>query len=148
EIAAVARAGEERAHVERVDRRVEQDLGHLALDDAACQPLGDRGLADARLADVKRVVLCPAAEDLDRPVDLGLASDQRVDLARLGLFVEVDAIGVERVVAALFFFSSRRRHTRWPRDWSSDVCSSDLTAYAGTATREMLSWVSRVAVPV
>src|SRR5439155_9264757 len=26
----------------------------------------------------------------------------------------------------LFFFSSRRRHTRWPRDWSSDVCSSDL----------------------
>src|SRR6266508_6194719 len=27
-----------------------------------------------------------------------------------------------------FFFSSRRRHTRWPRDWSSDVCSSDLWA--------------------
>src|SRR6266508_5354040 len=27
-----------------------------------------------------------------------------------------------------FFFSSRRRHTRWPRDWSSDVCSSDLAA--------------------
>src|SRR5437870_9783442 len=27
-----------------------------------------------------------------------------------------------------FFFSSRRRHTRWPRDWSSDVCSSDLDA--------------------
>src|SRR5690625_5622854 len=28
-----------------------------------------------------------------------------------------------------FFFSSRRRHTRWPRDWSSDVCSSDLPDY-------------------
>src|SRR5690625_5826424 len=26
----------------------------------------------------------------------------------------------------MFYFSSRRRHTRWPRDWSSDVCSSDL----------------------
>src|SRR5216684_5317699 len=26
-----------------------------------------------------------------------------------------------------FFFSSRRRHTRGSRDWSSDVCSSDLT---------------------
>src|SRR5690625_7467228 len=26
----------------------------------------------------------------------------------------------------MFCFSSRRRHTRWPRDWSSDVCSSDL----------------------
>src|SRR6266508_3248268 len=31
----------------------------------------------------------------------------------------------------LFFFSSRRRHTRWPRDWSSDVCSSDLTRIVG-----------------
>src|SRR5439155_6736413 len=29
-----------------------------------------------------------------------------------------------------FFFSSRRRHTRWPRDWSSDVCSSDLVHQA------------------
>src|SRR5690606_40483112 len=28
----------------------------------------------------------------------------------------------------LFFFSSRRRHTRFSRDWSSDVCSSDLAA--------------------
>src|SRR2546421_7973163 len=27
-----------------------------------------------------------------------------------------------------FFFSSRRRHTRSDRDWSSDVCSSDLSA--------------------
>src|SRR6266481_9113191 len=29
-----------------------------------------------------------------------------------------------------FFFSSRRRHTRWNCDWSSDVCSSDLIAGA------------------
>src|SRR5436309_16101433 len=28
----------------------------------------------------------------------------------------------------MFFFSSRRRHTRFSRDWSSDVCSSDLTS--------------------
>src|SRR5439155_2324647 len=31
-----------------------------------------------------------------------------------------------------FFFSSRRRHTRWPRDWSSDVCSSDLTCLSSS----------------
>src|SRR5438874_9925038 len=30
------------------------------------------------------------------------------------------------VIYLLFFFSSRRRHTRSLRDWSSDVCSSDL----------------------
>src|SRR5690606_37399131 len=29
---------------------------------------------------------------------------------------------------SIFFFSSRRRHTRFSRDWSSDVCSSDLLA--------------------
>src|SRR2546429_4337662 len=30
-----------------------------------------------------------------------------------------------------FFFSSRRRHTRCSRDWSSDVCSSDLISTQG-----------------
>src|SRR5689334_24148574 len=29
-------------------------------------------------------------------------------------------------MSCFFFFSSRRRHTRWNCDWSSDVCSSDL----------------------
>src|SRR3989454_6608822 len=37
--------------------------------------------------------------------------------------------GVER---GLFFFSSRRRHTRLQGDWSSDVCSSDLSGSSGT----------------
>src|SRR6266568_4647949 len=36
-----------------------------------------------------------------------------------------------------FFFSSRRRHTRWNCDWSSDVCSSDLASLGcGLATAE------------
>src|SRR2546428_4975232 len=40
------------------------------------------------------------------------------------------------VAADGFFFSSRRRHTRSDRDWSSDVCSSDLTSLAYA-----LSWM-------
>src|SRR6266568_3864665 len=32
-------------------------------------------------------------------------------------------------MAFIFFFSSRRRHTRWNCDWSSDVCSSDLVEF-------------------
>src|SRR5439155_11628369 len=45
-----------------------------------------------------------------------------------GRFGQVVAAScVMMVLVYLFiFFSSRRRHTRWPRDWSSDVCSSDL----------------------
>src|SRR5439155_5768206 len=42
-----------------------------------------------------------------------------------------------------FFFSSRRRHTRWPRDWSSDVCSSDLW----TMAREGIALVATLIAP-
>src|SRR5690606_36796717 len=35
-------------------------------------------------------------------------------------------IVIHIVLFCVFFFSSRRRHTRFSRDWSSDVCSSDL----------------------
>src|SRR3712207_7297984 len=38
-----------------------------------------------------------------------------------------------------FFFSSRRRHTRYWRDWSSDVCSSDL--------RQVIHTNDRIGVP-
>src|SRR5438874_13786226 len=34
------------------------------------------------------------------------------------------------LLSFFFFFSSRRRHTRSLRDWSSDVCSSDLQVHA------------------
>src|SRR5207253_4550175 len=34
---------------------------------------------------------------------------------------------------------SRRRHTRWPRDWSSDVCSSDLSMADWTLRPRLLS---------
>src|SRR2546422_6448766 len=39
------------------------------------------------------------------------------------------------VSCTFFFFSSRRRHTRCSRDWSSDVCSSDLPASEKPTTR-------------
>ncbi len=99
EIAAVTGAGEQRAHVERIDDRGLQDLGHVALDDLAREALGDRGLPDAGVADVQRVVLAAAAQDLDRAVDLRHPADQRIDLALLGLFVEVDGELLERALA-------------------------------------------------
>src|SRR5699024_11824059 len=50
----------------------------------------------------------------------------------------------------VFFFSSRRRHTRSKRDWSSDVCSSDLYKSAnfkiisGSGERVPFSYPERV----
>src|SRR5438876_7736803 len=38
------------------------------------------------------------------------------------------AVPISPGLKRFFFFSSRRRHTRWTGDWSSDVCSSDLDA--------------------
>src|SRR3712207_4816987 len=46
----------------------------------------------------------------------------------------------------LFFFSSRRRHTRYWRDWSSDVCSSDLAgalALGRSANQEAVAHLNR-----
>src|SRR3712207_9426989 len=40
----------------------------------------------------------------------------------------------QQLAHVCFFFSSRRRHTRYWRDWSSDVCSSDLTGSGKTST--------------
>ena len=104
EVAAVAGAGEQRAHVERVNGRALEHVGDVALDDLAREPFGDRGLTDAGVADVERVVLRPAAEDLHGAIDLGHAPDQRIDLAGLGLLVEVDGELLERglLLAALF----------------------------------------------
>src|SRR6266487_4508546 len=42
------------------------------------------------------------------------------------------------VYVVLFFFSSRRRHTRWTGDWSSDVCSSDLPVLCEPFTQWVL----------
>src|SRR5438309_5629296 len=44
-----------------------------------------------------------------------------------------------------FFFSSRRRHTRWNCDWSSDVCSSDLEDfwYASFDGKKIETWIMK-----
>src|SRR2546429_1667132 len=46
-----------------------------------------------------------------------------------------------------FFFSSRRRHTRCSRDWSSDVCSSDLPGW-NSPREQIASGVMMIPVPI
>src|SRR2546429_2221424 len=46
-------------------------------------------------------------------------------------------------VVVFFFFSSRRRHTRCSRDWSSDVCSSDLQLHERTQLLCSHHWFGR-----
>ena len=101
EIAAIARARKQRSHVEREHGGSRQHFRHLAVDDTLGKAFCDRGLADAGLAHEQRIVLLPAAQHLDRAVDLVVAPDHRIDLAVARLFVEVDAIGIERLALLL-----------------------------------------------
>ena len=101
EVAAVARTGEQGAHVEREHGRALEHVRHLAVHDAARQAFCDRGLADAGVADEQRIVFLAPAQDLDGPADLGVAANQRIDLALTRLAVEIDAISLERVALLL-----------------------------------------------
>src|SRR5689334_857689 len=99
ELAAVLRARDQRCEVERVDLLVLEDVRNLVRRDPRRQALDHGGLADAGLADQHRVVLRPAREDLHHPLDLGLATDDRVELALLGLLRQVAAELVEELRA-------------------------------------------------
>jgi len=95
EVTAVAAAGDQRAEVEGVELLVLEGLGHLALDDVLGQTLDHGGLADAGLADEDRVVLGAAGQHLHDPLDLLLATDDRVELALAGSLGQVSAELVE-----------------------------------------------------
>ena len=101
ELAAVLRAGEQRADVERPHALALQALGDVARDDALREPLDDRRLPDAGLADEHRVVLRAPREHLDDAADLLVAPDDRVELPRLGERGQVAAVLLERLVRAL-----------------------------------------------
>ena len=103
ELAAIHRARHQRADVEQQHALVDQRLGHVAVDDALRQPLDDGRLADARLADQRRVVLGAAAENLDHALDLLLAADHRIELAFLGARGQIEAqlIGQRRLALLL-----------------------------------------------
>lgn len=101
ELAAVLRARDHRAQVERDEPFVLQGLGNVALDDALGEPLDDGGLADAGLTDEHRVVLGAPREHLDDAPDLLVAPDDRVELAVARGGGEVGAEFLQGLVLAL-----------------------------------------------
>src|SRR5262249_54896795 len=99
ELTAVLRAGHERGQVEVVDLLALQDVGHLVRGDPLREALDDGRLADAWLADQHRVVLRATREDLHDPLDLGLATDDGVELPLGRELREVAAELVEQLRA-------------------------------------------------
>src|SRR3546814_12701047 len=78
-------------------------LFRSALDDLAGQPFGDGRLADARIADIERIVLRAAAEDLEGAFHLLAGTDQRIDLSVAGLLVQIHGELLERSFSLLLW---------------------------------------------
>ncbi len=98
ELAAVLGPGDHGAEVQGDDALVLQPLGDVAGDDALGQPLHDRGLADAGLADQHRVVLGATGQDLDDAADLLVPADDRVELAVGGQAGQVLGVLLQRLI--------------------------------------------------
>ena len=105
EFAAIFRAGDQRAQVEREQLLVLQRFRHVAIDDAQREAFDDRGLADAGLADQHRIVLGAARQHLDGAADFLVAADHRIELAGAGGVGEVARIFLQRVIGV---FGARR----------------------------------------
>ena len=97
EVAAKARTGQQRAHIERVDLDALERVGHVALMNCERESLGERGLADSSLADEHGIVLAPAQQHVHRALEFLLAADQRIDFAVSGALGQIDCVGVERL---------------------------------------------------
>src|ERR687894_519370 len=97
ELAAVLRTGDQGGQIQRVDLLALEQLGDVGVGDPLREALDDGGLADAGLAHEHGVVLRAAREDLHDPLDLRLATDDRVELAVGGELGEVAAELVEQL---------------------------------------------------
>ena len=101
ELTAVLRPRDHRAEVERHQALALQALGNVALHDALREAFDDRRLADARRADEHGVVLRAPRKHLDRPADLLVPPDDRVEFAVGSGLREVAAVLLQRLVLAL-----------------------------------------------
>src|SRR5256714_6387028 len=100
-LAAILRAREHRAEVERDQALVAQGFGNVAGDDSLRETFDDCRLADARLAYEHGVVLRPAREDLNRPAYLVVATDDGVELPLAREVGQVFGVLRERLVVGL-----------------------------------------------
>ena len=121
EVAAIPRARQERAGIERKDFRVLQRALHIVVKKPRGEAFGHRGLADAGIADEHRVVLAAAAEHFDRPLELVGASDERIEQSLTRPFGQVHAVRLERIGrrgrrAGFAAGRADRRHGE-PRRW-------------------------------
>ena len=100
-IAPVLGARQQGTQIQGIHHAVLENIRHVAIDYFLGQAFDDGCFAHAGLAHQQRVVLAPAGQYLGHPLHFGKTPDQRIDMARCGLFVEVGGETVQWVGLAL-----------------------------------------------
>jgi hypothetical protein len=103
EITPVLGACQQSAQVKGIHHSVGNDIGHLTVNNALGKSLGNRGLADTGLAHEEGVILATTNQNLDDTLDLVFPTNERVDPALTGLFVEICRVAFQRAGATTLF---------------------------------------------
>ena len=103
EFAAILRPRQQCRHIERQHLLALERFGHFVVDDALRQPLDNRRLADARLADQYRVIFGTPLENLDGAADFIITTNHWVELALTRPLGEVDRVFFQRFALTFGF---------------------------------------------
>ena len=122
------------AGVQREDFRAFEQLRHVVAQQPRGEPFGERGLADAGVADEDRIVLAAAAEDFERAFELVAAADQRIELARLGPGGQAGGVRGQRIARGRRFRPRAKPASASP----AAASSSPAGATGGTL---LMPWV-------
>ena len=106
--AAVLRARDQCAHVERQELLVFKTFRYIAIDDAQRQAFDDCGFADAGLADQHRIVLGAAGQHLNGAANFLVTADYRIELAVTRHLREIAGVFLQRVIGVLGRLPSRQ----------------------------------------
>ena len=96
EVTPILGAGNQGAHVERVDRCVAQHVRHPFLGDHPGKTFRQRRFANACVPHVQRIVLAAAAENLDSALDFDVTADQRIDFPLDGPLIQIGGVFFQR----------------------------------------------------
>ncbi len=100
-LAAVFRAGNQRAHIQRENLLVFEPLRHVSSDDTLRKSFRHRGFTDTGLADEHRIVFRLAGQDTDHVADLIVSADDRIKLLASGFFHQILSVLLQRVISRL-----------------------------------------------
>ena len=98
EIAAILGAGQQRAHIKRINGAVLKNVRHFTIDNLLGQAFSDRSFPDTRFTHEQWIILAAATEDLDGALDFMRAANQWINLSLTRALIQIDREYVQRTL--------------------------------------------------